>query len=158
MAYKLPYIPDKRLYAAVMGACSYVCSTGWFNKATEYYANKYGVDVEQVRKYVRMAQGNGQKKKNASRTPRKYFWFAVEFSMGNERNGCDHFEPSEARYCVQKGLTVESVKKRLSMADDMASEYSACHWFGRVAPFDTKEEAEQVCKEWRLEYEQARLA
>lgn len=50
---KLPYISDKALYAAVMGACSYARDTGHFNKATSYYAEKYDVDVEDVRKYVR---------------------------------------------------------------------------------------------------------
>lgn len=73
---KLPYIPDKKMYAAVMGACSYVKETGYFNKATKYYADKYGVDVEQVRKYVRTAQGNGQKLA-AKKRPRKYRWYAI---------------------------------------------------------------------------------
>ena len=65
---KLPYIPDKKLYAAVMGACSYVRDTGYFNKATSYYANKYNVDVEEVRRYVRIAQGNGQKKRQREKS------------------------------------------------------------------------------------------
>ena len=73
---KLPYIPDKKMYAAVIGACSYIKATGYFNKATQYYADKYGVDVERVRKYVRTAQGNGQRQQN-KRNPRKYKWYAV---------------------------------------------------------------------------------
>lgn len=73
---KLPYIPDKKLYAAVMGACSYVKDTGCFNKSTKYYAEKYDVDVDKVRKYVRIAQGNGQKAANKN-NPRNYKWYAV---------------------------------------------------------------------------------
>lgn len=73
MSRKLPYISDKKLYAAVMGACSWIRETGYFNKATQYYADEYGVDVEEVRKYVRIAQGNGQKKA----PKRKYKWYVV---------------------------------------------------------------------------------
>ena len=73
---KLPYIPDKKMYAAVMGACSYIRETGYFNKATQYYADKYGVDVEKVRRYVRIAQGNGQKQAS-KKTKRKYKWYVA---------------------------------------------------------------------------------
>lgn len=73
MSRKLPYISDKKLYAAVMGACSWIRETGYFNKATQYYADEYSVDVEEVRKYVRIAQGNGQKKA----PKRKYKWYVV---------------------------------------------------------------------------------
>lgn len=74
--HKLPYIADKKMYAAVMGACSYVRDTGYFNKATSYYADKYNVDVEEVRRYVRIAQGNGQKQA-AKRKKREYKWYVV---------------------------------------------------------------------------------
>ena len=150
---KLPYIPNKKLYAAVMGACSYVRSTGWFNKATEYYADKYGVDIEDVKKYVRMAQGKGQKRNNAKSAPRKYFWFAVEYSMGNERNGEAYFEPLIAAYAVKRGLSARTVTNRMSEHDDYASEYSPCHWFGRVEGFETKEEAEATVEKWRADNE-----
>lgn len=146
---KLPFIPDKRLYAAVMGACSYVRSTGFFNKATEYYANKYDVDVDEVRQYVRLAQSNGQKAKTKSAPKKKYYWFAVEFSMGNERNGCDYFEESQADYDVRKGLTADSVRRTMTKYDDYISEYEPCHWFGRVEKCETREEAEALVKTWK---------
>lgn len=73
---KLPYIRNKRLYAAVMGACSYIRETGWFNKATQYYANKYGVGVDDVRKYVRIAQGNGQREA-AKKKPATFKWYTA---------------------------------------------------------------------------------
>ena len=144
---KLPFIPDKKMYAAVMGACSYVRDTGYFNKATQYYADKYDVDVDEVRKYVRIAQGNGQKQA----AKRKYYWFAVEFSMGNERNGCCYFEPIAAQYTVKKGLTPDSVQNSLSKDDDYFDEHSPCHWFGRIEQFETKQEAIDTIKKWRSE-------
>ena len=73
---KLPYIPDKKMYAAVMGACSWIRQSGYFNKATQYYADKYGVDVDELRKYVRTAQGNGQKQA-AKREKRVYHWYVI---------------------------------------------------------------------------------
>lgn len=149
---KLPYIPDKRLYAAVMGACSYVRETGWFNKATQYYADKYDVNVDDVRKYVRIAQGNGQK----TTAKRKYKWFAVEYSMGNERNGCDYFEPLFAEYTVRKGASKESVMRTMSKNDDYMSEYAPCHWFGRIEEFESEKEAIETAQEWKRANRQRR--
>lgn len=146
----LPYIPNKKLYAAVMGACSYVRDTGYFNKAVSYYADKYGVSESDLAKYVRMAQSDGQKKANKTKPARRYYWFAVEYSMGNERNGAAYFEPTLAQYTVAKGLTADTVKNRLSKHDDYISEYSPCHWFGRVERFDTQEQAERKINEWIL--------
>ena len=148
---KLPYIPDKRLYAAVMGACSYVRDTGWFNKAVNYYADKYGVDSDDVAKYVRMAQSNGQKKAAKEKPTRKYKWFAVEYSMGNERNGGAYFEKAYAEYALKRGISEETVKRSLSREDDYISEYSPCHWFGRVEGFDNEEQAVKRIEEWRSE-------
>lgn len=150
---KLPYIPDKKMYAAVMGACSYIRKTGWFNKATEYYADKYDVSLDEVQKYVRIAQSNGQKKANSEKLKRKYSWFAVEYSLGNERNGGAYFEYIDAHYTVAKGLTKDTVMNRLSQYDDVFSEYAPLHWFGRVEGFPTKDEATRKMKEWKKQHE-----
>lgn len=58
--YKLPYIKDKRLYAAVMTACSMVKTSGWFNKACKYAADKYEVRESDVRDYVLIASRRGR--------------------------------------------------------------------------------------------------
>lgn len=73
MAYKYPYISDKKMYAAVMGACSYIRDKGYFNKAVSYYANKYGVDPDELAEEIRKRQGAGQKGKT-----RKYKYYLVE--------------------------------------------------------------------------------
>lgn len=74
MSTKYPWIP-KEYYPAVMGACSYIRSTGWFNKAISYYAKKYNVDKDSLENYVRERQGAGQKIKGSSRRNYKYYWF-----------------------------------------------------------------------------------
>ena len=58
--YKLPYIKDKRLYAAVMTACSMVKESGWLNKACKYAADKYDVREADVRDYVLIASRRGR--------------------------------------------------------------------------------------------------
>lgn len=147
---KLPYIPDKDTYRAVVGACSYIRETGWFNKATSYYAKKYNVDVDEVRKFVRIAQGNGQKEA-AKNSPKKYKWYAVEYSMGGERNGGAYFESEYACYEVRKGLNEGSVMRTMCKNDEPWNEYAAVHWFGRIKEFSSKDEAEQCVEDWRKE-------
>ena len=65
MAYKYPFIPDKRMYAAVMGACKYIRETGYFNKAVQYNADKFGVDPNELEKEIRKRQSAGQKGKSS---------------------------------------------------------------------------------------------
>lgn len=145
---KYEYIPDKKMYAAVMGACAYIRNTGWFNKAVNYYADKYNVDADQLAEHIRRRQSVGQK---ASTKKRKYYWYAVEYSMGNERNGCDYFSPLEARYTIKRGMSAENVKNALSKRDDFLSEYAPVHWFGRVQQCDTQDEASELINLWAKE-------
>lgn len=57
---------DKTMYQAVKLAYSYMEKTKEFSTAVKFYANKYGVDEDelaiQVRKYAR-TMNNGSKKK-----------------------------------------------------------------------------------------------
>lgn len=68
-----PYIKDKNMYAAVMGACSYIRDTGYFHKAVSYYADKYKVDEKELEREIRKRQAAGQKGKT-----RKYKYFVVK--------------------------------------------------------------------------------
>ena len=61
--YKYPYIANKRMYCAVMGACKWIRESGYFNKAVSYYADKYGVDEAELAKHIRARQSAGQKGK-----------------------------------------------------------------------------------------------
>ena len=145
--YKYPYVP-KNYYPAVLQACKYIRDTGWFDKAINYYASRYNLDAEELAKHVRARQAAGQK---ASKTKRKYFYFAVEFSMGNERNGGAYFEKIEAQYKIVKATSARNAEAQLSKNDDYASEYSPVHWFGRTQAANTKEEAAAIVKMWEAE-------
>ena len=63
---KYPYIADKNMYAAVMGACSWIREKGYFNKAVAYYSDRYRVDPDKLAKEIRKRQGAGQKGKGTS--------------------------------------------------------------------------------------------
>lgn len=145
--YKYPFIADKKMYAAVMGACQMICDTGWFNKATGYYADKYGVDEEELKKHIRARQVAGKK----ISAKRKYYYFAVEYSMGCERSGTDYFVPECARYTVKRGTSADNVRLSLCARDKDYNEYADVHWFGRVVPCETLAEATKKVEEWRNE-------
>ena len=148
--YKYPYIKGgKSMVAAVLGACSYIRETGYFNRAVTYYANKYNVSETELARNIRARQAAGQRENGGRK--RVYKWFAIEYSMGNERNGAAYFEPLEAQYSVAKGVSAETVKARLSKRDDYVSEYAPCHWFGRVAACDSEDEARKLVEEWKSE-------
>jgi len=80
---KYPYIADKSMYAAVMGACKWIRESGYFNKATQYYADKYGLDVDNVRAEVRKRQSAGQKGKKTGAMK----WFVVMKMVTSEATG-----------------------------------------------------------------------
>ena len=69
--YKYSYIP-KEYFPAVMYACACIRKYGTFNVACRTAAEKYGIDEDVIRKYVRKRQGEGQKGKT-----RKYKYYLV---------------------------------------------------------------------------------
>ena len=98
--YKLPYIKDKRLYAAVMTACSMVKESGWLNKACKYAADKYDVRESDVRDYVliasrrgRIISGNSGRKRakqhKVTRVDEYYSAFISCHTCGDVVRGCD---------------------------------------------------------------------
>lgn len=150
---KLPYISDKRLYAAVMGACSYIRKTGYFNKAISYYAKKYDVSEDDIAKYVRIAQGNGQKAKNKVSPKRKYKWFAIEYSWGDDYNNNCYFMPEYAQYKVAKGMSLDNIIGRMCEERNgkRIMEYTSIPYTGRVEEFETERDARECCKNWLKE-------
>lgn len=147
---KLPYISGKRLYAAVMGACSYIRETGYFNKAISYYAKKYDVREDDIAKYVRIAQGNGQKAKNKTSPKRKYKWFVIEYSWGDDYNNTCYFMPEYAEYKVAKGMSLDNVIGRMCEEKNGKNlEYASIPYTGRVKEFETEHEAMECYSKWR---------
>lgn len=139
---KYPYIADKELYAAVMGACNYIRETGWFNKATQYYADKYGLDVDVVREEVRKRQAAGQKGK--TRSP--YKWFVVErklYSSGSFFCGPSY---TTVDYNIVKAANKHNAENRPEyLPRDMYSP----HYIG-VSIFEGSSKEE--CETWLREY------
>ena len=146
MTRKLPYIPDKKLYAAVMGACSYIRTTGYFNKAVRYYADKYNVSVDDVIRYVRIAQGNGQR---MSTKKRKYHWFAVEYSNIEHIN---YFEEMYAQYVVVKATSEDNAMNRVykHYGENVMESWLS---FGRIERCDTEDDAVRCCERWEQNHE-----
>lgn len=144
MGNNYPYIADKRLFAAVMGACRYIRETGYFNKAVSYYADKYDLPEEAIAKEVRKRQAAGQRLKKESRS---YKYFVVA-----RYSRCDaDQEPNLIGKCVVRASSRENAKKRFyeidlkeTRANDYGGSYAPYFWSDVIAEFDTKEEAEKL--------------
>lgn len=162
---KLPYIPDKDLYMAVIGACSYIRETGYFNKATEYYARKYGVDADEVKRYVRIAQGNGQREA-AKRQKRVYKWYAavimLDYVYINDLDFWDsdssHWDADEKmNHCyvtVIRATSLDNAKNALHYKGLTKTDFFEPHDEWKViyiSEHKTKEEADNAKKTFTLQ-------
>ena len=76
---KYPYIQNKKMYAAVMGACKWIRQDGYFNKAVKYYADKFNVDEKELENHIRARQSAGQKGKK--RGNYKYYRYKGEATL-----------------------------------------------------------------------------
>ena len=132
---KYPFIANKKLYAAVMFACKMIREDGFFNKAVDRAANYYGVDVEDVKKEVRLRQSAGQSGK-----PRgKMKWFIVCDNRG------DIYYNTLSNFRIKRGKTSETVKRRneswgefcYHMESDTHDDIEV------VGEYETKKEAEE---------------
>lgn len=150
MAYKYPYIADKRMYAAVMSACKYIRETGYFNKAVRYNAEKYGVDAGELEKEIRKRQGAGQKGKSTKATGKTYRYFIVVEEISTDVDGRTYRSPQ-----VLRGLTRQSVVKRFDETDwrktvraDYGGSYAPSYSHRAIADFESKAEAEAALPRW----------
>ena len=84
MKCRYPYIADKEMYAAVMGACSMIREMGYFHKAVSYYASRYGVDEDELAAHIRARQGVGQHGKQ--RGAYKNFRYAGRYDVFYKEN------------------------------------------------------------------------
>ena len=148
---KYPYIEDKRMYAAVMGACSWIRESGKFNRAVRYFAKKYGVDEEELAAQIRARQGAGQKGKTSVTKGKRYRYFLVSRTVWTEANGEKYFNRPE----VLRGLTAETVLRRFAEADE--KETARLDYGGAYAPeidhvvcgeYETRAEAEEALSVW----------
>ena len=144
---KILFIADKNLRTAVVEACSHVKETGHFNEAVRMFAERYDVREEEVAKYIRIAQSNGQREAN-KKTKRKYYWFAVEYYKKYAPLDFDDFDDrtvdtKELRWEVRRGLSEESVKRALGKIDYVRYTHEYCTIVRCVKKFRSKKEAEE---------------
>ncbi len=141
------------MFAAVMGACSYIRETGYFNKAVSFYADKYGVDEKELARHIRERQAAGQKGRKSASKGRKYKWFFVCKTISTDADPVPVYQYPE----IVRGLTPETVKRRYTehdfirtMREDYGGNYAPNYHHVVIAAFDTKEEAENNLPHWRL--------
>ena len=152
MAYKYPFIPDKRMYAAVMGACKYIRETGYFNKAVQYNADKFGVDPNELEKEIRKRQSAGQKGKSSKNAGSKQHYFIVVQTVWTDANGYSCGSPQ-----ILRGVSKETVEKRFVDSDfkrTVRNDYGGSYapsFDHVVAEFASKNEAEEALPNW-IEY------
>jgi hypothetical protein len=102
MGYKYPFIADKRLYAAVMYACTLVRKYGEYNRACNTAAKKYGVSAEDVRTELSKRAGAGHK-------GAKMKWFVVwDVTTGD---WVDYSGEKYGNIRVQRGVSKETIEK-----------------------------------------------
>lgn len=83
--------------------------------------------------------------------PVKLKWYAVEYSMGNDRQGACYFEPILAQYTIIDGFSKRSVIRKLCKGENLFDENTLMHFTGRIEGFDTKEEAKIQIQKWKEE-------
>ena len=154
---KYPYIPDKKMYAAVMGACSYIRETGYFNKAVSYYADKYNVNEEELAQHIRARQSAGQKGRESKTKGKKYKYFIVCEAQKCDADG----EPYYFHPMILRGLSESTVTERFFEHDlfehdryrtiqaDYGGAYAPYFYHVVIASFNTKAEAEKALPQWK---------
>jgi hypothetical protein len=148
---KLPFIADKDLYAAVMGACSWIRETGYFNKACSYYANKYSVDVDDVKQYVRIAQQNGRKASSKCKNT-KFKYYLVHGHFAGERGTLlNCYDKDSGKWELVKASNKKNAIKQLSKHDDF-SEFGSWFVYGEVIEFLSLDEVKNYIQQLKREF------
>ena len=137
---KYPYIKDKKMYAAVMGACRYIRETGYFNKAVSYYAGKYGLQEEALAAEIRKRQAAGQKNRKTA----QYKYFVIVRRCCCEANQ----EWEEIERSVAKATSKENIEKRCAernwreqRKNDYGGSYAPVFYSDVFGPYGTESEA-----------------
>lgn len=139
---KYPYIPDKKMYAAVMGACKWIREEGYFNKAVSYYAEKYNVDPDELAKHIRARQSAGQKGK----TGRTYKYYLVD--KREQSYGETHYYNAPV---IIKATSAKNAERQFYLGDslDMQRSFESTGtviWHETIGEYDSKGEAEEALR------------
>lgn len=143
---KYPYIPDKKMYAAVMGACKWIREEGYFNKAVKYYSEKYSVNPDELAKHIRTRQAVGQKGKSKT-----YKWYIVD---KREQSYGEIHEYNNPR--IVKATSVENATKQRGKEywRDMQRSFDSIGlvlWDEVLGEYNTRQEAIDALMQMRGE-------
>ena len=141
MAYKYPYIANKRMYAAVMGACSWIRESGYFNKAVSYYAEQYGVDADELAGHIRARQSAGQKGKKRG----TYKYFVVLTWESCDADGEAHLVDIQVKKALNKSNAKQSWLD-FQRRNDYGGSYALYRFDEVLNEFATKKEADTKCE------------
>ena len=123
---KYPYIPDKKMFAAVMFACKLIRETGYFNKAVEEAAYYYGVDEEELKRHIRERQSAGQKGKAKGR---KYRWFILNKYETTDAHGLFDYK----EYTIVRATNYKNAQSHYVESDWDATK--RCDYGGAYSPY-----------------------
>ena len=136
MSKQYPYIP-RDYYQPVMFACKMIREKQGYTKAINIAAKYYGVDRTELERFVRGRQAAGQKG-----TTRKYKWYAVQYSKGNEYEQV--FMADKSCWDVVKAMSEDKAMGQIRKGfNTYGTNGFDGEWpvFGRVKEFETKEDA-----------------
>ena len=154
MSYKsdMPYIPDKSMYAAVMGACRYIRATGYFSRAVSYYANLYDVDADELAAHIRARQSVGQKRKNA-KTKRVYKYFVCDRWIHRQHRDDYNYEHTPNIQVIKAVSREHAARNNSGITSWGYQNESYSEWICTViAEFDTKAEADEYAEKLKGRY------
>ena len=89
---------------------------------------------------------------NALKPKRKYYYYAIEYSIGCEGNGSDYFVPEWAQYSIIRAMTEHNAEMHLCERDGFDS-WSRNHYVGRIQQCASLEEAHDIIDNWARERE-----
>lgn len=145
---KMPYIADKKLYAATMFAAKMIRENGYFNKDCRVAANYYGVDEDDVAREVRRRQSVGQKNA-AKRTPRKMRWYAVRYAMWSD---VGEVMSEKDNYAVVHCYNAKNIGNHLPHGGSFDYEYYACYDHDKdVVECTSEDMAKDRIRAWKAE-------
>lgn len=146
-----PAIPDE-YRDAVLEASEAIRFTGCFNRETERVADEYGVDVDELRRLIRIRQGAGQRAAARNKAPIKFKYIVVRKAVTGTGESIKHDDYLD----IEKGLSKETVQKRIDRLNHTLNAISAvgATYKGEViAECETRDGAECWIRGWEARKE-----
>ena len=149
MSGNYPYIPDKRMYAAVMSAIKYIRKTGEVSKAVKYNAAKYNVDAEEMLEHIRVRQNTSIHKKKrdykyyVSVIVYDFHYLLFDISSFKSAKWDEDDYKANTRTVVVKSVAEKNVINRLTQDNPRSWETGDYIRVQHIWEFDTQDMAEQ---------------